>query len=265
MSNIIRRLFFHNRLFLIATAVVLCAFPFLTSAIVVSINLPTAFEQFLVFAPPALRAVIEQTMVGGSAAGMLAFAWNHPVTHALVTAIAITFGARAVAGEIENGVIELILAQPVSRTRYLAAHIVFAVLSMTLIALAGLFGMLIGQTVFGIDWFGWDRMARLFVNILLLQMSFYSLTLLFSSFGREAGRVASLSVLVAIVSFLINVLATLWTKAAFMKPYSLHSYYDPRAILVDGHLATSSIVVLGLFAFLAAAGAFTRFLTRDLP
>jgi ABC-2 type transport system permease protein len=265
MSNIIRRLFFHNRLFLIATAALLCAFPFLTSAIVVSINLPTAFETFLVFAPPALRAIIEQTMVGGTAGGLLAFTWNHPVTHALLTAVGISFGARAVAGEIENGVIELILAQPLSRTRYLTAHVVFAIVSMSVIALCGLAGMLLGQTVFGIEWFHWRRMAELFVNVLLLQISFFALTLLFSSFGREAGRVASLSVLVAIVSFLINVLATMWNKAAFLKPYSLHSYYEPRAILVDGHLAASSVMVLGMFAVLATTAAFARFLTRDLP
>jgi hypothetical protein len=88
---------------------------------------------------------------------------------------------------------------------------------------------------------------------------------LFSSFGREAGRVAILGVLVTIGSFLDNVIATLWNRAAFMKPYSLHTYYDPRNILVDGHLATSSVVVLGVLAFAATAGAFARFLTRDLP
>lgn len=265
MFNIIRRLFYHHRSFLIACAVLLGVFQFVTSAIISSIDLPNALERFLVFAPPIIRTIFEQSMLGGSTAGILAFIWNHPMTHALVTAVALALGARAVAGEIENGVIELILAQPVSRVSYLLGHLIFAMLSMAVVAFSGLLGAIIGQTAFDLQPFAWDRLLRLLANLFLLQMSFYSLTLLFSSFGREAGRVASLGVLVAIVSFLNNVIAAWWDKAAFMKPYSLHTYYDPRSILVDGHLAASSVIVLGVFAAAAIAGAFARFLTRDLP
>jgi branched-subunit amino acid transport protein len=79
MINIIRRLFSHNRAFLIATAALLAAFQLLTCAIISSIDLPAMLEQFLAFAPPVFRAIIEQTMFGSSTAGILAFTWNHPV------------------------------------------------------------------------------------------------------------------------------------------------------------------------------------------
>src|SRR5262245_9078029 len=233
MSNIIRRLIFRNRAFLIACAALLGLFQFLTCAIVASINLPSMLDQVLIFAPPVIRTIIEQTMPGGSAASILAFTWNHPAIHALMTAVAIALGARAVAGDIENGVIELILAQPVSRSTYLTAHLVFAMLSLVIVAIAGLLGMIAGQSVFGLQAFAGDRLLRLLANAFLLQMGWYSVTLLLSSFGREAGRVAILGMLIAIISFLDNLLAALWNKAVFMKPYSLHSYYDPRVILVD--------------------------------
>jgi ABC-2 type transport system permease protein len=265
MTNIVRRLFSKHRGFLIAAAMLLGAFQVVTCAIISSVNVPAMLEQFLAFAPPVVRAVIEQTMFGGSTAGILAFTWNHPVTHALATSIAIAFGASAVAGEIENGVIELMLAQPISRTQYLMSHLLFAIASMIAVAFAGLGGALIGQHLFGLEPFAWGRLLRLLANLVLLQMSFYSVTLLFSAFGREAGRVAMLAVMIAIVSFLDNVIATLWNKAAFMKPYSLHTYYDPRAILVEGHLAGSSVIVLSVFIAIGLSGAFARFLTRDLP
>src|SRR5262245_49491531 len=140
MFNIIYRLFFHHRAFLIACALLLGAFQFLTCAIIASIDLPNTLDRFLVFAPPVIRTIIEQTMPGGSTAAILAFTWNHPATHALVTAVAITLGARAIAGEIENGVIELILAQPVSRIRYLVANLTFATLAMAVVAFTGLIG-----------------------------------------------------------------------------------------------------------------------------
>src|SRR4030095_5527134 len=253
MSNIIRRLFFQNRAFLIACAALLGFFQFLTCAIVASMNLPTMFDQFLIFAPPVIRALIEQSIPGVSAAGILAFTWNHPAIHALMTAVAITLGARAVAGEIENGVIELVLAQPVSRVNYLSAHLVFAVFSLAFVAFAGLIGMIVGQGVFDLQAFAGDRLLRFVANTLLVQMRWYALTLLFSTFGRKNGRVAILGMLVAIISFLDSLLATLWNRAAFMKPYSLHTYYDPRTILVDGSLAVSSVIVLAVFIVVATS------------
>ena len=265
MLNIIGRLFLRHRAFLITCAALLGLFQGITAAIISSLDLPGAFDQFLAFAPPAVRALVEQTMPGGSAESILAFTWNHPATHALVTAVAITLAARAIAGEIENGVIELVLAQPVSRVRYFASHLTFAMLAIAAVVIAGLLGGILGQVSFGLPPFAWDRLLRLVASLFLLQMSFYGLTLLFSSFGREAGRVAVLGVLAAIVSFLVNVVALLWNKAAFMKPYSLHTYYDPRAILVDGHLSMSSVLLLGIFALLSIAVAFAQFMRRDLP
>ncbi len=265
MLNIIRRLVVRHRIFLFACAGLLCSFQILTSAIIASIDLPATLEQFLIFAPPAIRAMIEQSMLGGSNAGILAFVWNHPVTHTLVTAVAITLGARPVAGEIENGAIEFVLAQPVSRVQYLTSHLIFAAVAMLAVASAGLLGSVVGQNLFGLDPFPWDRIGRLLLNIWLLKMTFYSLTLVFSSFGRELGRVASLGVFIAIVSYLDNVIATLWNKAAFMEPYSLQTYYNPRDILVNGNLAPQSILVLGVFTVSAIITAFARFLTRDLP
>ena len=93
----------------------------------------------------------------------------------------------------------------------------------------------------------------------------HSITLLASAFGREAGRVALVGVLVAVISYLVNAVATLWSKAEFLRPYSLHHYFDPREVLVNGHLAASSASTLALVAALAAAIAFSHFARRDLP
>jgi hypothetical protein len=55
------------------------------------------------------------------------------------------------------------------------------------------------------------------------------------------------------------------SDARALKPYSLHNYYNPGAVLVDGRLAMSSLVVLAAFATVAIGGAFARFLRRDIP
>ena len=265
MANIIRRQLERNWVFLVAATLVLAAFEFVLCAVVASMDVEAAFGQMLAFAPPMLRAIIEQNMPGGSPAGVLSFGWNHPVAHALLTAVAITLGARAIAGEVENGVIELVLAQPLSRARYFAAHLVFGAAALAAAIGGGVLGTAIGQLVFSLGAFGPARLAILFLNMFLLQLAIYAFTLAASALGREGGRVALAGVLFAVLSFLVNAVATLWSKAQFAKPYSLHAYFEPRELLTQGHLAASSVAVLATFSVIAVAVAFTCFARRDLP
>lgn len=265
MNNLVRRQLERNGIFLAVVLVLLAAFQVLICAVVSSMDVQGAFNQMVQFAPPIFRTMIEQNLMGGSPAGVLAFGWNHPVVHALLTAVAITLAARAIAGEVENGAIELVLAQPLSRARYFAAHALFALGALSAAIAAGLAGTVIGQWAFSVPAFGLSRLGALFANLLLLQLAIYALTLLASAFGREAGRVALVGVLVAVLSFLVNAIAMLWSKAEFAKPFSLHGYFDPRVILVQDRLAVSSVVVLAAVAAIAMGAAFVRFERRDLP
>ena len=265
MLEIARRQLGRGWAFLLVVALALAGFEVLLCAMVANVDLEGAMGQMIQFAPPLLRAMIEQNLMGGNPAGVLAFGWNHPVAHALLAAVAITLPARAIAGEIENGVIELVLAQPVSRMQYFAAHVLFGVAALSTVLAAGVLGTAVGQAVFSLQAFGAGRLGALFVNALLLQLALYAVTLLASAHGREGGRVALVGVLVTVLSYSVNTVATLWNKADFLKPYSLHHYFDPRAVLVDGNLSTMAVVVLAAVGALAIAAAFAGFARRDLP
>ena len=264
MRNILRRLAVRHRTFLIATGVVLAGFHLLICAIVASVDLGTAIEQIRAFAPPALLPFIEQSMIG-SPRGMLAFGWNHPITHALVTAVSITLAARAIAGEVEHGAIELVLAQPLSRARYFTAHATFGIGAITLITVSGILGSIIGRQLFDLAPIGIGDSWRLTANLVLLQGSLYAMTLLLSAFGRENGQVAIGGVLLAVLSYLIEVVSSMWSKAAFLHPYWIHSYYNPRHILTDGQLPPAALPVLSAFILMTGTAAFVRFRRRDLP
>src|SRR5262249_32272443 len=123
----------------------------------------------------------------------------------------------------------------------------------------------VGQRYYALDAFAWPRLAALFLNGLLLQLALYALTLLASAFGREGGKAALVGVLIAVLSFLLNALAALWSKAAFLTPWAVHGYLERRQVLVNGDLAASSVAVLAGCAVVATAAAFARFARRDLP
>src|SRR5258708_35025977 len=186
MLNIVRRQLDRNWIFLLACGVVLGGFELLVCAMVASVDVEGAFGEMTKFAPPVFRAMIEQTLMGGSPAAVLAFGWNHPVAHALLAAVAITLAARAIAGEVENGAIELVLAQPISRGRYFGAHVIFGLCALSAVLAAGVLGTAIGQLALSLRAFGWGRPAALFVNALPLQMAIYGPAPPASAFGREA-------------------------------------------------------------------------------
>ena len=132
-------------------------------------------------------------------------------------------------------------------------------------SLGGLAGTIFGQRFFQIDALGLGCLFKLGVNFFLLQCAWYGISLVFSTLGREAGRVATASFLVALSSYILNVIGKLWSKAAFLLPYALHTYYSPRETLVGNTLEGKSVVVLCAVFFICIGFAVWRFRRRDIP
>jgi ABC-2 type transport system permease protein len=266
MRNLMARLARRHGLVILVCAAVLGGFQLLMCAIVSTINLSAALEQLLALAPPALQAMVADSMLaGGTPAGLMAFGWNHPITHALAMAVPITLAARSIAGEVESGAIELILAQPISRNTWMAAHVAFGVAAIMVVALAGVTGTAVAQRLFGVEAFTPARLILLFAAFSMLQASVFAITLAFSAFGREAGRVAFAGVMVALLSYLVQAVAALWPRVESLGRYSLHHYYDPRALLVEGRFPVIVAIVLLGTALLAGTIAVRAFHARDLP
>jgi ABC-type transport system involved in multi-copper enzyme maturation permease subunit len=180
-------------------------------------------------------------------------------------ALAIVLATQAVAGESEAGTIELTLGQPIARRAYLAAHVVFALAALAFVTLAGLAGMLAGGRVYGLEPFRMTALAALGLDYLALQVALFGLTLMFSAFGREGGRVALLGYLCVLVSFLVHVIGTMWDRWKPLVPYTLHAYYVPRDILVDGASVARPVAILLGVALTGLVVAWARFQRRDLP
>lgn len=264
--NLMRHLAARQAPFLLASGLLLGLFQFFICAVVTSVNIGAALQALMTSLPPALRALVETQLMGGfSAHGLLAFGWNHPVSHALGTAAAIVLAVRAVAGEIESGAVELLLSQPLSRADYFAIHVVFALLALALLSLAGMAGTLVGQAFFRMDPLRVATLGRIAGNYFLLQAAWFGMVVAFSAFAREGGRVASLGFMLALVSYFAQVIGRLWPRAAFVLPCALHSYFVPQEIVAGTaslvRPATVLLAVTGAGLVVAA----WRFQRRDLP
>jgi ABC-2 type transport system permease protein len=266
VRNLLRALVARHAAFVALSGLLLAAFQFLICAAVASVDVSGAIGKLLESLPPMLQAMLSATLFGGfSVHGLLAFGWNHPIAQAIGAAVAIVLAARAVAGEAETGAIELLLSQPLSRGRYFLAQAGFAFLALAVLSLAGLGGTLLGQHLFRLEPFAVAALARLGGNYLLLQCAWFGVTLLFSASGREGGRVASAGFLVALASYIVQVIGQLWERAAFLAPYTLQHYFQPQDILARGEGIARPAAVLLAVTLATAAAAWWRFRRRDLP
>ncbi len=265
MRSVWRRLAARDGLFLAVSAAVFAGFEFLICAVVSSINIPALFTELSKSFPPALKGLIEQYIGGFGPADLLAFAWAHPIVLAVGAAVAIALAVQAVAGGVEDGTLELVLSQPISRGRYLAAHSLFSIAVLAAMSFAGAASMALGQGVYRLRAFPFGSIALMAASYFLLQAAWFSVTLLLSSFGRTAGRVSFAAFLLALLSYLAQVVGQLWPKAAFLVRYSLNGYHDPRAVLKTGGLPILSVAVLAGLAVVAIGLSFWRFERRDIP
>ncbi len=265
MRNLLKRLARRYGPFLIIASAIMAGFQFVICVVVSKLNVPALLTELMKNLPPAAKDFIVQYIGGFGPADIIAFGWNHPIALAVGAAVAIVLAARAAAGEIEAGTLELVLSQPISRARYLAGQVTLAVTGLAVLSLAGAVATWLGQRVLGLDALSLRTLAFVAINFFLLQTAWYGVTLLFSVFGREAGRVAFTGFLIALLSYFIEVVAGLWPAAASLLPYAPNAYYDPRLILKAGTLPAKSVAVLGGLAVVSALFALFRFRRRDIP
>jgi ABC-2 type transport system permease protein len=250
---------------------------------------------------------IMRTMMGGENIGldraqdMLTIGYVHPLVQTILCVWAIGRAARAVAGEIDSGTMELLLAQPIRRYQVILAHFLVDCLTIPLLCLSMWAGTSLGSQVVGPIGINADELKRLpfpvhvdpaalqldawafgpslwNVGALLFAVSGY--TLFLSAMGRHQWRVLGTAVFITLIMFLINLLGQLWDQIAVLRPFTVFYYYQPQQIILHQRwtvnfksvwstsLAPHSVNVLVVLFVIGFAGyglAWFRFCKRDLP
>jgi ABC-2 type transport system permease protein len=246
---------------LLAWAVAVVTFALLIAAFYPSIKESMASVQDMVDKMPK---VLREAFIGvdmTSPVGWLDTKLFSMMAPIVFLVYAIGAGARGIAGEEEEGTLDLLLAQPVSRGRVLLGKyvdlllglaILTAVLFATLVAVAPLFGMHIAT----------GRLLQGSVLVGLLGLAFGSITFLVAAAWGRRGLASGVAGGLAGIMYLGNILAM--DSAGFdrLRPASLFYYYG-IAPLADG-LRLVDVVVFGLTALVALALAHLAFARRDI-
>src|SRR5438270_1178371 len=205
-----------------------------------SLGLPLDMIQRVVFEGPGK---VFQALMGlgeiriDRALDLHSISYVHPLTQIALSVWAIGRAAGALAGEIDRGTMELLLAQPMRRRQVIAAH-----LAVDLLTIVGLCAALWLGTTIGVWLAGFvgaeaerhiDPAAFLpaQLNVGLFVFALGGMTMAISAAGRSRNRVLGLAVFAALVQFLVNVLGQLWSPMEPLRPLSLFYYFQPQPMI----------------------------------
>jgi ABC-2 type transport system permease protein len=203
-----------------------------------------------------------QTLAGGEhiefdrAMDVLSIGYVHPLMQTLFCIWAIGRATGAIAGEIDRGTMELLLAQPLARSRLVLAHLCVDLLTIPVLCLFLWSGNWLGAWLVGpitprvIELpdlllafktnpdparlqthpaaFG---PALLAVAALMFAVSGYTMWL--SALGRFRWRVLGSAVFLTLIQFLINLVGQMWEEVfGWLRPFTVFYYFQAQPIVL---------------------------------
>ncbi len=180
----------------------------------------------------------------------------------LFIVFAIARGSDATAGEEERGTLDLLLANPLKRSRLVVEKSLANGGALLALALLFWLAMAAWTRLFGIVLNAW-RLAAVTFSCWLLGAAFYALALACGCWRGKKKFSIGVSGGLAVVTFLINAYAPMVES---LRPYRILSpfyFYNGNNVLSNGLLLSHVLVLLGLATlfFCTALFAFSR---RDL-
>jgi ABC-2 type transport system permease protein len=237
----------------------------------------------ILFSKDEMPGQLIQAVIGGEniafdrASDMMSISYVHPLVLTILCIWAIGRAANAIAGEIDRGTMELLLAQPIRRTQIILAHLL-----VDGIAFPALCAVLWLGTYCGTWWMGLQsaagrhhvdpvRFLPALLCILGLLFSTSGVTMWISALGRSRAKVWGLGITLSLCMFLVNVLGQIWNEPLeWLRPFTIHYHYQPQIMILqeNGYTRGAAWLHLGILFSVGATGyflAWISFCRRDLP
>jgi ABC-type transport system involved in multi-copper enzyme maturation permease subunit len=261
MVVVLRRLLWEHRVRLPLLVVLVTAWGFLLVTVYAESDAQTRTAGLTGNAAAALRILGLDPLAAWVALGQ-----THPIFLVATLTFAVGLTVRAIAGELEAGTLELQLARPVSRLRYLAAHVVLLVPGCLLLTCAYAAGTVAadralqppGRTLLV------GRMLVAAGESALLVLAVGAVALLVSALASERGRALAWALGIAIVMYAGNFLFSLWSPLRPLARLTLFWYFTPGPAIQQGRVSWADSGVLAAVAVAALAAAAWRFARRDI-
>jgi ABC-2 type transport system permease protein len=229
-------------------------------------GLPGGMGMLINLLPDAVRGFVGSSELDLlTANGALAVAYNHPLTKLALGAFAVGLSAHAVAGELEWGTLDLVLARPIRRFKLLLSNGLAFLAAALVLGGIMLLGTWVGAQIGGISGeVSWGHFFWLAINSIALVLAMAGIGYLFSTLALRGGQATAWAGGLIVAMFFLDWFATMWDKVQPLNPLSIFYYYKPERIIIgtpNWWVNSLVLLVVAVTAFCTAMFIFER---RDL-
>lgn len=181
----------------------------------------------------------------------------------LAAILSMSIAANNIVYEIENGTIEFILSQPISRLKFYFGRFFAGLIFLAIFTVASVLFVIPAAKIFDVAYV-FDNYFKLFWGAFLFIAAIYSIATFFSSVMSEKGKTYAITAGIVIGMYVLNIVSSLKDGLGDLKYFSFFHYFSATKLLVDGVADEHSVWVFGLTIVvftLAGAIAYSR---RDI-
>lgn len=224
------------------------------------------FDQLMQAYPEQLLdafGISEQADIFGSIENFLATEQYSFIWPIMVVALVVAIAGSSIAGEIESGTVEIILSQPVSRTKIFFGKYLAGVFNLLVFTLVSNFIVIPLALAYGVDY---QIKSYVLVSILgfLFGLAVMSITSLFSAIFSSKGKAYFIPVGILIVMYVLQIIASLKDNLADLKYFSFFHYFDSFKALSEQKIDPHSIWVFLIVVVVMTVAAVIWFNKRDV-
>lgn len=172
----------------------------------------------------------------------------------MVLSMVAGFAASSIAQEVENGTIELALAEPISRFKIYLSKLTAGVIASTLFVIVSVLAIVPLANAYHIDFSSKSFVVLALVG-LLMAYAFLGVAMLFSAMTSDKGRALFLTVGLFLAMYILNIVSLIKPSIENLKYFSMFHYFNYDGLLLDQKIDPYSIIVfLGIFVLTSGMG-----------
>ena len=256
-----------HRGFAIFSAIIIALMQYLIVSIMSTQTADSVVGTIMSQMPERFRVLVNENFIARrSVQGAAAFGFNHPLVLALLMINAIVVPTRHIAGEIESGTMEWLLAHPVRRARIVVSLWCTGSLLVLLIVSPALASSLLSMAREG--HFTSEFLVKILqvgANLWLLCTLVLSVAMLIATFNNESGKAGIRTASLILALYFLFFLSTIWDFLEWTKPLNIFSYYQPQALMFDERSFLLHAAVLVTLIGICLGTSIWHFRHRDIP
>jgi len=212
--------------------------------------------------PPVIKNLMGDVEFVSTPAGFFnlqPFSYFAPI---MILFYSVSRGVGVIAGEMENGTLDLLLSKPVSRSGVIFQKVLSISLALGIIHIFFFLGMVLGLVLFKID-LNTIKLAEAIISLYMLSISFLTISVTAGIFFLKKRIAIGLVSGYALISYLINAYAPAINSFQIARIFSPFYYNSGNSPILNG-LNLNHLMIQTFIAVFFLIASILLFKKRDL-